>query len=178
LGPACGCTMLRSLANVVGALLRCPLPLDLLSCRCLWSPPSFPWKFPGPKSSYKVISAAYLSSSHCSSLPSPDFIPGIHMKPVRKVDNEQRVFIPRSLEWKALAPPAPTPCEVLLNCELHDGETVCGHAFQGCDVCSPCCKPFIARDADCTQCTTTECKSYPDCCVSFDCTGIWYLHDI
>ena len=54
LGPACGCALLRSLANVVGALLRCPLPLDLLSCRCLWSPPSFPWTFPGPKSSYKV----------------------------------------------------------------------------------------------------------------------------
>jgi hypothetical protein len=62
-------------------------------------------------------------------------------------------------------------CEVPLNCGLHDGKTVCGHAFQGCDVCSTCCKPFITKDADCTQCTITECKSDPDCCVSFDCTG-------
>jgi hypothetical protein len=71
----------------------------------------------------------------------------------------------------AFAAPAPTPCEVPLNCGLHDGKTVCGHAFQGCDVCSTCCKPFITKDADCTQCTITECKSNPDCCVSFDCTG-------
>jgi hypothetical protein len=31
------------------------------------------------------------------------------------------------------------------------------------------CKSYITKDADCAQCTITECKTMPDCCVSFDC---------
>jgi hypothetical protein len=44
-----------------------------------------------------------------------------------------------------------------------------GSVLRGCDVGSTCCKPFIKSDADCTQCTVTECEANPDCCVSFEC---------
>jgi predicted outer membrane repeat protein len=56
-------------------------------------------------------------------------------------------------------------CVTPPNCGIHNDTTVCSHAFQGCDVCTRCCKSYIKNDNDCSGCVDTECKDgHKECC--------------